>query len=124
MLEYQRSLKAKKLKQQELPNEILRKISKLASIEKNLINAEKEDNTDLVEELNSQFLELDSQIADMIDDFEPKKEEPKKEEPKKQDPKKEDAKEEKEGGNNTGLVVGILAAIGLGIAFFVGARKK
>ena len=126
MLEYQRSLKAKKIKQDQLPSDILNEINNLAKIEKNLIQAEKDGNDELVDELNSQFLEMDSNIADKIDDFEPKKEEPKKEEPKKEEPKKEEPKKEEseEGGNNTGLVLGVLGLIGLGIAYFVGVRKK
>jgi outer membrane biosynthesis protein TonB len=128
MLEYQRSLKARKLKAEDMPQAIKSEINNLAKLEKSLIEAEKENNTELVDELDTQFIDLDSKIADMIDDYEPPKPDPK---PEKKEAKEEnpnpnpdpEPKEEKSG--NSGILLGALALIGVGIAaVFLGKSKK
>ena len=116
MLEYKRSLKARKLKADELPESIKSKISKLANIERNIIDAEKDQNDELVNELDDQFANLDAEIADLIDDVEINKPDPK--------PSGNDDSPAPKSNSNSGLIVGVLGLIGAGIAWFVVKGKK
>jgi hypothetical protein len=131
MLEYKRSLKARKLTLDQLPRKIQSKIAELSALEKNLIAAEEEENDSLVDELNTQFVKLDSTVADMIDEYEIPAPTPKPINPPAPPTKpieKTDAETipNPKNDNGTNVVVGvsILAAIGIGIAYFFGAGGK
>jgi hypothetical protein len=119
MLYFEKLIQAENLDINELPDNIKQKIVKLEEVEQKMMKAEEQENTDLLEALSDQLENLDEKITKAIQSYIDSSKTPKTEADQ-----TSPAKEESEKGSNTGIILGGLALLGLGVAYFFGVRKK